>query len=167
MAIIIRDVSDDEIRQSCEIEGRAYQGSDLNTLFNFGTPSPKEKEKRIQAIVDMRIEDSKIIYKQAFDEEAGTMIAFAKWIVLATPEAAAQFYRPVPNLGTGKNAEMGTFFFSSLAERQKHHMGGKPYICVFSFPRFALPSTYSHLMQFSIFYTPTPTFSAAEPDACS
>ncbi len=141
MTIIVRDVADDEIRRSCEIESRAYQNSDLSKILQLGSPSPEMFEKRIQAIIDMRKDDSAVIYKQVFNDDAGTMIGFAKWILLDTPEASAKFYRPVPNFGTGKNAEACTFFFTTLSDRQKHLMSGRPYLCkcrnIASSPRVA------------------------------
>src|SRR5690242_14831545 len=125
MAIIIRDVSDEEIPRACEIEALAYRDSALNPIL-FPGPFP-EKSNRAEQVIDMREGDPNVVYLQAFDEEAGKMIAFAKWHIFATSEAAAKFSRPI-SLGGGRNDEACRLFFGGMADKHKELMGNRPHL---------------------------------------
>ena len=131
MPIVIRDVSDDEIPRACEIEALAYADNTLGPILAPGPRPADAAQQRIQQVIDMRKEDPKVIFMQAFDEAAGKMIAFAKWVVLDSPEAAAGFSRPL-SFGAGRNVEACTLFFGGSAARQKELMGGRPYLCKLS-----------------------------------
>lgn len=128
MAIVLRDVSDQEISRACEIEGLAYKDNPLGGVLAPGPSPPDAWQQRVQKIVEMRQEDPTAHYLQAYDEAAGKMVAFAKWHVFETPEAIAASARPL-SFGEGKNVEACILFFGGMADRKQDIMGDKPHLC--------------------------------------
>ncbi|KAF2823663.1 acyl-CoA N-acyltransferase [Ophiobolus disseminans] len=128
MAIIIRDVSDDEIPRVCAIEHAAY-ADNLLSPFLFPGPFPADsQQQRVTQLIDMRKTDSTARYIQAYDEETGQLIAFAKWHVYDSSSAAAAARRPARNFGPGTNVEACEAFFGSLSTKKDELMGEKPHL---------------------------------------
>ena len=128
MAIVLRDVSDQEISRACEIEGRAYQGNPLSDALARG-PSPSNAlQQRVQKIVEIRQQDPSAHYVQAYDEAAGKMVAFVKWHVFETSEAITTSARPL-SFGEGKNVEACMLFFGGMADKKRSIMGDRPHLC--------------------------------------
>lgn len=129
MAIIVRDVSDDEIQRSLDIENAAYAGNPLGPIL-FPGPFPEEsKSKRAPEMIELRKNDPTCHFIQAYDEESKQMVAFAKWHVYDTPEAAQAAQRPSRTFGAGTNPEACEAFFGILSARKKEHMGNRLHLC--------------------------------------
>lgn len=128
MAIVLRDVSDQEISRACEIEGLAYKDNPLGGILAPGPSPPDALQQRVQKIVEMRQEDPTAHYLQAYDEAAGKMVAFAKWHVFETSEAITASARPL-SFGEGKNVEACMLFFGGMADKKRSIMGDGPHLC--------------------------------------
>lgn len=128
MGIIVRDVSDEDIPRSCEIEIIAYRGGALGPILAPGPFPPDSMKQRIDQVINMRKDDPTAVYLQAFDEESGKMVAFAKWHIYETPEAAAKSSRPL-TFGAGRNKDACMLFFGGMAKRKKELMDDKAHLC--------------------------------------
>jgi hypothetical protein len=128
MAIIIRDVVDEDIPRACEIESAAYAKNPLSPIFFPGPHPPDAQQRRITQLIQMRKNDPTAHYVQAYDEETGQMIAFAKWHVYDTPEAAAASQRPTRTFGPDTNREACEAFFGGLVAKKKELVGQKMHI---------------------------------------
>lgn len=131
MTIILREVSDTDIARACEIESLAYKDNPLNLILNPGPFPPGASQQRMQQIVEMRENDSTAHYMQAFDDRTGQMVAWAKWHIFETTEAAAASFKPL-RFGPGMDPEACKIFFEGMAERRKAIMADKPYVCTFA-----------------------------------
>jgi len=134
MAIVIREVSDADITQTCNIEHAAYNpnGPMPSTLFPGPFP-PNSREMRVEQIISMRKNDPTAQYLKAVDDETGEQIAFAKWHTYTTPEAVASApMRPIPS-APGVNVEACKAFFGGLVTKKKEIMGIKPHLCMYCF----------------------------------
>ncbi|KAF1850857.1 acyl-CoA N-acyltransferase [Cucurbitaria berberidis CBS 394.84] len=127
MAISVREVSDDDIPRACEIELLAYKGGSLSPILAPGPFPPDSWQQRIEQVTTMRKEDPTTVYLQAFDGDTGKMVAFAKWHVFESSEAAAKSSRPL-SFGAGRNKEACQLFFGGMAKRKKEIMGDKPHL---------------------------------------
>lgn len=131
MAIIVQEALDSDIPQACEMEKAAY-GPTNTVLFPGPFPAVNAGEnKRVDQIIAMRDNDPGVRLLKAVDEETGEQIAFAKWHIYETSEAAAAAPpRPVPS-GPGVNEEACKAFFGRLGEIKKEKMGATPHLCMF------------------------------------
>ena len=130
MAIIVRDVSDDELQRACEIEVAAYANNPLSPVLFPGPFPPDSREQRLTQLIEMRNSDPTVTYLQAYDEETGQLIAFAKWHIYDTSEAAVAAQRPKRSFGPGTNPEACEAFFGGLGAKKKELMGDKPHLCM-------------------------------------
>lgn len=128
MAIIVREVSDDDLPRTCEIEGTAFADNPLSSVLFPGPFAPEGDQKRVADLIEQRKADPKMKYIQAYDEETKQLIAFSKWNIYDTTEAATA-KRPSRNFGPGSNAPACEAFFGGLAKKKEEIMGGKPHIC--------------------------------------
>jgi hypothetical protein len=129
MAIVVRDVSDDELPRVAEIETAAYADNPLSPIL-FPGPFPSDSGmQRLAALKEQRDGDPTARYIQAHDEETGLLVAFAKWHIFNTPEAAAAAQRPTRSFGPGTNREACEEFFGTLSSRKKALIGDKPHLC--------------------------------------
>jgi hypothetical protein len=129
MAIIVREVSDDDLPRAVEIEAAAYADNPLAPLFFPGPFPPESRQQSISHLIDTRKNNPSVKYLQAYDEETGQMVAFAKWSIYETHEAAAASQRPIRTFGPGTNPEACQAFFGTLASKKKELMGDKPHLC--------------------------------------
>lgn len=134
MAIVLRDVSDDDIPRACAVERAAYADNTLSPLLFPGPFPPDSGQQRIEHLIATRKDDPTANYVQAYDEETGQLIAFAKWHIYATPEAAAA-PRPSRSFGPGTNAPACEAFFGGLSAKKNELMGNKPHVCKLIPPR--------------------------------
>ena len=128
MAISVRQVSDDDIPRACEIEYLAYKDDALSPILAPGPFPPGSQQQRIHQVIDMRKDDPSAVYLQAFDEDTGKMVSFAKWHIYVTSEAAAGSSRPL-GFGAGRNKEACMLFFGGMTKRKVELMGNKPHLC--------------------------------------
>lgn len=130
MAITVQEATDADIARACEIETAAYGPANMGAIF-FPGPFPSTGwSGRAQQIISMRRDDPTCTLLKAVDEDTGEQIAFAKWNIYGTPEAAASApVRPVPT-GPGVNEGACKAFFGGLVERKQALMGTKPHICM-------------------------------------
>ena len=128
MAIVLRAVSDEDVARACEIEFQAYRGQPLSPILAPGPFPPDSGQQRIDQLLKMRNEDPTAHYLQAFDEETGKMIAFAKWHIFETSEIAQASSRPL-SFGAGRNEAACMLFFGGMKERKEELMGNKPHLC--------------------------------------
>ena len=134
MAIILRDVSDVELQRACDVDSLAFADLPLSPIL-FPGPFPADsREQKIARYVDTRKEDPSTQYWQAYDEETEQLVAFAKWHIYATPEAAAGADRPSRTLGEGANREACEAFFGTMARKKKELVGGTPHLCMLQYP---------------------------------
>jgi len=131
MAIILREVSDTDIARGCEIESLAFKDNPLSPILNPGPFPPEASQQRIQEIIEMRKKDPTVHLIQVFDEGTAQMVAWAKWHIFETAEAALALFQPL-RLGPGMNVEACEIFFGGMTERRKAIMGEKPYLCRFA-----------------------------------
>ena len=131
MAIILREVSDTDIARGCEIGSLAFKDNPLGPILNPGPFPPGASQQKIQQIIDMRKNDFTVHLIQAFDESTDQMVAWAKWHVFETAEAALTSFQPL-RIGPGMDAEACKMFFKGMAARRKAIMGEKPYLCRFA-----------------------------------
>jgi hypothetical protein len=129
MAIVLREVSDDDLLRACEIEAAAYADNPLSPILNPGPFPPESRQQRVPQLIETRNKDPTVRYLQAYDEETGQMVAFAKWSIYDTLETAAAAKRPTRNYGPGMNREACEAFFGELSARKERLMGGKPHLC--------------------------------------
>jgi hypothetical protein len=129
MGIVLREVSDDELARACAIEGAAYADNPLGAILNPGPFPPDSGKQRVPHLIETRKKDATVRYMQAYDEETGQMVAFAKWSIYDTLEAAAIAKRPTRTYGPGMNKEACEAFFGELSRRKERLMGGKPHLC--------------------------------------
>ncbi|CAO2649612.1 Nn.00g069970.m01.CDS01 [Neocucurbitaria sp. VM-36] len=127
MVITLREVSDEDIPRACEIELLAYKGGPLSAIVAPGPFPPDAQQQRINQVIDMRKDDPTAVYIQAFDEETGKMIAFAKWHIYETSEAASRPSKP-QEFGAGRNKEACMLLYGGVAKRKEELMGGKPHL---------------------------------------
>jgi hypothetical protein len=129
MAIVVREVSDDDLPRAIEIERAAYADNPLSPIL-FPGPFPAESQgQRVPELIKTRREDSTVRYLQAYDEETKQLVAFAKWHIYDTQEAAAAGQRPSRTFGLGTNKEACEEFFGRLSSKKKELMGDKPHMC--------------------------------------
>jgi hypothetical protein len=131
MAIVVREVSDDDVPRAVEVETAAYAGNPLEPVFFPGPFPPESSQQRALNLIETRKSDPTVKFLQAYHEETAQLVAFAKWSIYQTPEAAAAARRPLPTFGPGTNAEACNAFFSMLAAKKEEHMSGKPHLCTF------------------------------------
>lgn len=136
MAIILRDVSDADIARSLEIETAAYADNPLGPILFPGPFSEEHQSKRIPEMIELRKSDSTCHFIQAYDEESKQMVAFAKWHIYDTQEAARAAQRPKREFGVGTNPEACEAFFGILSEKKKEHVGDRPHLCKLRNPTF-------------------------------
>jgi hypothetical protein len=129
MAIIIRDVTDADLVRACEIEGAAYADSPLSPVLFPGPFPPEAKRQRVPLLIEMRNNDATAQYLQAYDEETGQLIAFAKWHVYDSPEAAATAFQPSRIFGPGANKEACEEFFTGLTSKKNELIGDRAHLC--------------------------------------
>jgi hypothetical protein len=129
MGIVLRDVSDADIARACEVEAAAYADNPLGPLFFPGPFPPGHAQKRVSYLIETRKTDPTANYLQAYDEETGQLIAFAKWHIYDNPEAATAAVRSSRAFGPGENKEALEAFFGTLKEKKEKHMGGKLHLC--------------------------------------
>ena len=79
----------------------------------------------------MRKNDSTVHLIQAFNEETAQMVAWAKWHIFETTEAALASFQPW-HIGAGINTEACKVFFEGMAGQRKAIMGEKQYLCRFA-----------------------------------
>ncbi|KAI8940594.1 hypothetical protein NX059_001868 [Plenodomus lindquistii] len=127
MAITIHTATDDDIPRACEIETAAYQNKTLNRILAPGPFPPESRQRRISQLIQLRRDNSTAFYLKAVDEESGKMIAFAKWHIFETSEAAAAFARPLV-FGPGWNSDACMAFFGGLTDRKKQLVGDRPHL---------------------------------------
>lgn len=129
MAIIVRDVSDNELHRACVIEAAAYADSDLTAILFPGPFPPDSQQQRVDQLIQMRKDDQTTVYMQAIDTASGRMIASSKWHIYRTPGAK------MPSrgaFGPGTNPEACMAFFGGMEEKKKDVMGDRPHICACS-----------------------------------
>jgi hypothetical protein len=129
MTIVLREVSDDDLPRACEIEAAAYADNPLSPILNPGPFPPEYRQQRVPQLIETRKKDSTVRYLQAYDEETSQMVAFAKWSIYDTLEAAAAAKRPSRTYGPGMNRKACEAFFGELSSRKERLMGGKPHLC--------------------------------------
>jgi hypothetical protein len=129
MAIIVREVSDDDLPRALEIERAAYADNSLSPIL-FPGPFPSNAQaQRVPELIELRKSDPSVRYLQAYDEESGRMVAFAKWHIYESREAASAAQRPSRIFGPGTNREACEDFFGQLSARKKELMGDTPHLC--------------------------------------
>jgi hypothetical protein len=129
MAIILREVSDDDLRRASELEGPAYADNPLNPVLFPGPFPPEFRHQRVPQLIEVRRTDPSVRYMQAYDEETAQLVAFAKWHIYDTREAAAAAERPTRSWGPGTNPEACEAFFGMLSLKKKELMGDRPHMC--------------------------------------
>ena len=129
MAIIVRDVSDEDVARSIEIGTAAYADNPLSPILFPGPFSDEYQSKRVPELIELRKNDPTCHFIQAYDEETKQMVAFAKWHIYDTSEAAEAAQRPKRTFGAGTNPEACEAFFGILSARKKEHMGDRPHLC--------------------------------------
>jgi hypothetical protein len=129
MGIVLRDVSDADIARACEVEAAAYADNPLGRVFFPGPFPPGHGQKRVAYLIETRKNDPTAKYLQAHDEETGQLVAFAKWHIYDTPEAATAVVRSNMAFGPGMNKEALEAFFGILKGKKEKHMGGKVHMC--------------------------------------
>jgi hypothetical protein len=129
MAIVLREVSDDDLPRAVEIETAAYADNPLNPILFPGPFPPEAQSQRVPGLIKMRQGDPTLRYMQAYDEETKQLVAFAKWHIYDTPEAAAAARRPARSFGLGTNKEACEDFFGRLSAQKTKLMGDKPHMC--------------------------------------
>lgn len=129
MAIVVREVSDDDLPRAVEVETAAYANNELSPILFPGPFPPEAAGERVPGLIKMRQEDSTVRYLQAYDEETQQLVAFAKWHIYETPQAVAASSRPSRAFGAGTNKEACEDFFGQLGSKKKELMGDKPHLC--------------------------------------
>jgi hypothetical protein len=128
MAIIIRDVSDDDIPRVAAIERAAYADNPLSPILFPGPFPPDSTQQRVTELTQARKDDPSTIYLQAYDEETEQLVAFAKWHIYDTSEKATAAQRPSRAFGPGTNPKACEKFFGGLNARKKELMGERMHI---------------------------------------
>lgn len=128
MVIIVREVSDADIPRVAAIETAAYAINALRPILFPGPFPPDSEQQRVVELTNARKNDPTATYLQAYDEETGQLVAFAKWHIYDTPEKAAAAQRPSRTFGAGTNSKACEAFFGGLAARKKELMGQKTHI---------------------------------------
>lgn len=131
MAIVVREVSDDDLPRAVEVETVAYADNPLAPILFPGPFPPEARGQRVPGLIDMRQKDPTVRFVQAYDEETQQLVAFAKWSIYDTPEAAAAAERPTRSFGLGTNKEACEDFFGQLKSKKKELMSDKPHLCEF------------------------------------
>jgi hypothetical protein len=129
MAILIREASDDDLPRALEIERAAYADNPLSPILFPGPFPPDAQMQRIPDLIELRKTDPSVRFMQAYDEESGQMVAFAKWHIYESREAAAAAERPSREFGAGTNREACEEFFGQLSARKKELMSNTPHLC--------------------------------------
>jgi hypothetical protein len=144
MAIVVRKVSDDDLPRAIEVETAAYADNPLSPLLFPGPFPPDASVNRVPDLIEMRNSDPTINFLQAYDEETGQLVAFAKWSVYKTNEEAATSDRPMRSFGAGTNREGCEAFFGMLKSKKKELMGHKPHLCKYTRLSFFLGAVPFH-----------------------
>jgi hypothetical protein len=144
MAIVVRKVSDDDLPRAIEVETAAYADNPLSPLLFPGPFPPDASVNRVPDLIEMRNSDPTINFLQAYDEETGQLVAFAKWSVYKTNEEAATSDRPMRSFGAGTNREGCEAFFGMLKSKKKELIGHKPHLCKYIRPSFFLGAVPFH-----------------------
>ncbi|KAF2024915.1 hypothetical protein EK21DRAFT_77658, partial [Setomelanomma holmii] len=114
--------------RACEVEAIAFASNALSPLL-FPGPMPSDsRHQRILQLVELKKTDPSVRFMHAHDEETKQLVAFAKWHVYDTPEAAAKSDRPMRSFGPGTNREACEAFFGGLSIKKKEHIGHKPHL---------------------------------------
>ncbi|KAF2261032.1 acyl-CoA N-acyltransferase [Lojkania enalia] len=127
MPIIVQEASDADIPRACEIEVAAYATNEASPFLFPGPFPPDSQQQRANLLISDRRKDPTIRYIKAIDQETGQQIAFAKWHIYDSVEAAAKAERAL-NFGPGCNKPACLAFFGGLARRKKEIMGDKPHV---------------------------------------
>jgi hypothetical protein len=131
MGIIVQGASNADIARACEIEVAAYANNAGSPVLFPGPYATDSAKFRADDLIQKRKEDPTIRYVKAVDEETGEQLAFAKWHIYETSEAASAAKRDIPS-GPGSNPEACKAFFGGLAEAKQRIMGGKPHVCMWA-----------------------------------
>jgi hypothetical protein len=129
MAILIREASDDDLPRALEIERAAYADNPLSPILFPGPFPPDAQAQRVPDLIALRKTDPSVRFMQAYDDESGQMVAFAKWHIYESLEAAAAAKRPSREFGAGTNREACEDFFGQLSSRKEELMGETPHLC--------------------------------------
>jgi GNAT superfamily N-acetyltransferase len=130
MAIIVQKASAADVPRACEIEAAAYAETPANTVL-FPGPFPADMAaKKAERLITEIKNDLTVLCLKAVDEETGEIIAFAKWHIYTTPEAAAAAEK-VLFFGPGTNQDACYALFGGMAKKKKELLGNKPHICMF------------------------------------
>lgn len=129
MAIVLREVSDEDVARACEIEFLAYRGNPLSPILALGLFPADSGQQRVDQVVQMRKDDPTVHYMQAVDEYSGKMFAFAKWHIFESSEVAKAASRPL-SFGAGRNVEACMAFFGGMKDRKEQLMGSRPHFCM-------------------------------------
>jgi hypothetical protein len=129
MAIVIREVSDDDLPRVMAIGDLAYAGNALSPYLFPGPFPPEARAQSVSGLIETRKSDPTAHYLQAYDEESGQLIAYAKWHCYPDRKTAAAAYRPSRTFGPGSNPEACEDFFGQLSSRKKALMGDTPHLC--------------------------------------
>jgi hypothetical protein len=131
MAIVVREVSDDDLSRAIEVEIAAYADNPLSPLLFPGPFPPDASKDRVPDLIKLRNSDHTVKFIQAYDEETKQLVAFAKWSIYKTDEEAAASDRPMRSFGAGTNREGCEAFFGILKSKKQELMGHKPHLCKF------------------------------------
>jgi hypothetical protein len=132
MAIVVREVSDDDLARAIEVETAAYADNPLSPVLFPGPFPPDASKNRVPDLINLRNSDTTVKFIQAYDEETKQLVAFAKWSIYKTYEEAAASDRPMRSFGAGTNREACEAFFGMLKSKKKELMGHEPHLCKFA-----------------------------------
>ncbi|KAH8733199.1 acyl-CoA N-acyltransferase [Phaeosphaeriaceae sp. PMI808] len=127
MAILVRELSDDDFPRACEVESAAFKDDPLGPILFPGPHAPDGREHKIAQLKETRKSDPSVRYMQAYDEETGQLIALSKWNIYDTPELAAAG-RPPRDFGPGSNPAACKAFFGGLSKKKSETIGNKPHM---------------------------------------
>jgi len=132
MAITIQELPDSQIPEACAFEHAAFASDPLGASIFPGPFDENSAQNKIDSLIKARQEDPAIRYMAAYDGETGRIVAFSKWCVYETDEAAKNSARPKRDYGPGSNPEACEKFFGGLAAKKKVVMGERPHYCEYS-----------------------------------
>lgn len=142
MCITIRPVPDADLSRNCEIEAAAYATFPLPRPFRPSPPPKPLSESstldastsspyavRIRYMTDFRDSDPSTHYIGAYNDTSSQLIAFAKWHVYDTDEAAKTARRPVRSFANAISPEACDELFRGLYDLKERIVGGKKHLC--------------------------------------
>jgi hypothetical protein len=103
MAITIQDLPDSQIPEACAFEHAAFASDPLGASIFPGPFDENSAQHKIDSLMKARKEDSAIRYLAAYDGESGRIVAFSKWYLYETDEAAKNSARPKRDYGPGSS----------------------------------------------------------------